>query len=256
MGEERKHTLVRPFALALIVTLACSCGFSALAMGSSIGLKGPHANKYGAPFDYKASGRTSGSANYVYGWEVPYSPGCASTYKSEAKRAAKSLFVSKSLARNKAFSFVIEFLARNLTRHRFCAYVISKASGKTFARAETTWRNYASALQPAPVGSGECQAKRFPDESVYAQVAILGLSCETFEAVAYGADAAKGSVYGRAGFTCTPTAEGAGSTWASAWTGTYYAYSCVSGSELAAFNWGAQYAYVAASTLPTVKPGG
>lgn len=250
------HARPRVFALALVVALGCSCGFAALAAGSSIRLKGPHANKYGTPFEYHASGRTSGSANYVYGWEVPYSPACASTYKSESKRSGKSLFVRRSLARNKPFSFVIEFFARNLTRHRFCAYVIDRSTGKTFARAETTWRNYASGLQPAPVGSGECQAKHFPDESVYAQVAILGLSCETLEAVAYGADAARGSAYSRAGFTCTPTAEGAGSTWMSAWTGTYYAYSCVSGSELAAFNWGAQYAYAPASTLPAVTPGG
>jgi hypothetical protein len=244
------------FVSALVAALVCSFSAAALAAGSSIALSGPHANKYNTPFRYKASGSTSGSANYVYGWEVPYSPACASTYKSESKRSGKSLFVKKSLARNRHFSFAIEFFARNLARHRFCAYLINKGAGTTLARAETTWRNYASALQPAPVGSGECQAKRFPDESAYAQVAVSGVSCEVLESVAYGADAAKGAAYNAAGFTCTPTAEGAGSTWVSAWHGTYYAYSCVSGSELAAFNWGAQYAYVPASTLPTVKPGG
>jgi|GEM_PF-1385985 len=244
-------------ALAASLALSCAAGV-ALAAGSSIALKGPHENKFGTPFHYTASGSTSGSANYVYAWEVPYSPACASTYKAQSKRAGKTLFVHKALARSKRFSFVIEFFARNVTRHRLCAYVINKGSGKTLARAETTWRNYvaASALQPSPVGSGECQAKRFPDESVYAQVAVSNVPCELLESVAYGADAAKGASYSRAGFTCTATAEGAGSMWASAWTGTYYAYGCLTGSQLLAFNWGAQYAYVHASTLPTVKPGG
>jgi hypothetical protein len=231
-------------------------GASALAVGSSIALKGPHENKYGTPFHYTVSGRASGAANYAYGWEVPYSRACANSYKAEAKRGTKTLFVSRALARNKRFTFVVEFFARNLARHRFCVYVVNKRTAKTLARAETTWRNVASALQPAPVGSGECQAKRFPDESVYAQVAISAVACALLEAIAYGADAAKGATYSREGFTCTATAEGSGSAWAAAWTGTYYAYACISGSRLAAFNWGTQYAYVRASTLPLVKPGG
>jgi hypothetical protein len=250
-----KHATVFVSALASALALSCLAG-AGLAAASSIALKGPHVNKYGTPFHYTASGSTSGAANYVYAWEVPYSPACAHTYKAESKRRSKSLFVRKTLAKHKRFSFTIEFFARNVARHRFCAYVINRRTGRTLAHAETTWRNYTSALQPSPVGRGECQAKRFPDESVYAQVAVSDVSCELLESIAYGADAAKGASYGRAGFTCTATAEGAGSQWASAWTGTYYAYGCVSGSQLAAFNWGAQYAYAPASTLPTVKPGG
>src|SRR5438105_6344330 len=243
-------------ALALAIAIGCMLSASALAARTSIALKGPHENKYGTPFHYTASGKTGGAANYVYGWEVPYSPACARSYKSEAKRKPITLFVSRALARNKRFSFVVEFFARNIAQHRFCVYVVNKRNGKTLARAETTWRNVAPALQPAPVGSGECQAKRFPDESVYAQVAVTTVPCELLEAIAYGADAAKGAAYNRDGFTCTATAEGAGSMWASAWTGTYYAYGCVSGSRLAAFNWGAQYSFAPASTLPLVKPGG
>jgi hypothetical protein len=152
--------------------------------------------------------------------------------------------LNRALARNHRFSFVVEFFAHNAGSHRFCAYVVSKRSGKTLARAETTWRNTAPVVQPAPVGSGECPAKRFPDNSVYAQVAIAEVGCEVLESVAYGADAASGAA----------TAEGAGSAWANAWTGTYYAYSCISGSQLAAFNWGRQYAYAPTSTVPLVKP--
>jgi hypothetical protein len=250
------HKRVIVLLSALVAVCACSLAAAALAGATSITLKGPHANKYGTPFQYKASGTTSGSANYAYGWEVPYTPRCASTYKAESKRTPKALFVSRSLARKRHFSFSIEFFARSLAQHRFCAYVINKRTGKTLARAEATWRNYASALSPAPVGSGECQAKRFPDESVYAQVSISGLTCETLESVAFGADAAAGAAYSSAGFACTPTAEAAGSMWAAAWSGTYYAYSCVFGNELAAFNWGMHYSYAPPSTLPLVKPGG
>ncbi len=107
------------------------------------------------------------------------------------------------------------------------------------------------------MGSGQCQAEKFPDQSVFAQIAIAGgASCSALEAVAYGADAARGAAYSRAGFSCAATAEGSGSTWASAWTGTYYAYSCASGAQRLAFNWGTQYAYVPASTLPTISPQG
>jgi hypothetical protein len=82
------------------------------------------------------------------------------------------------------------------------------------------------------------------------------VACELLESVAYGADAAKGAAYSRAGLQCTATAEGAGSAWATAWSGTYYSYSCISGRQLAAFNWGTQYTYAPVSTLPLVKPGG
>jgi hypothetical protein len=254
----RTHTRAGVFltALAALAALACCGSASALAAGSSIGLKGPHLNAYGTPFHYTASGRTEGAANYAVAWEVPYSPACAHTYKSESKRAHITLFARRTLAKNKHFSFVLEFFARNITRHRLCAYVISKQSGATLARGEATWRNYLPTLQPAPVGGGECGARRFPDESVYAQVALSGPTCEALESVAYGADAAKGAAYSRSGFTCTPTTESAGSKWSAAWAGTYYSYACISGNELAAFNWGAQYIFKPPSTVPLVKPGG
>ncbi len=239
----------------------------ALASGTSITLHGPHTNLYNTSFQYTAAGVASGASNYVYGWEVPYSKSCATTYKSEAKRGSLFLFVSQPIAKRKHFSIIIHFHANNTEQHRFCAYVVNKSSGKTFAHAETTWKNYAAGsapgapaagtLQPAPVGEGQCQAKRFPDESAYAQIAIGGgAECSAAESVGYGADGAQGAAYSRAGFSCKGTAEAAGSTWASAWTGTYYVYSCANGAEQVAFNWGLHYAYVPASTLPTITPGG
>ncbi len=245
--------LARVVGAAACATLTFSA--SALAAGSSIALKGPHMNLYGTSFHYTASGHARSSANYVYGWEVPYTPTCASTYKAESKRGETFLFVSKSIAKGKRFSLVINFLARNTERHRFCIYVINKASGKTLARAQTTWTNYAP-LEPTGIGSGDCQAKKFPDESAYAQIDVKVASCETAEKVAYGADAAKGASYKAEDFSCSSTTEGPGSKWASGWTGTYYAYKCTYGKEGVAFNWGTDYAYVPAATLPTVTPGG
>ena len=254
-------------AVFVAFALLLGASASALAAGSSLTLRGPHVNTFGTSFQYTASGATHGGANYAYGWESPFSATCASTYKTESKRSGLALFVSKSLPKNKHFSFVIPFFARNTEQHRFCAYLINKGSGATFAHAATSWKNVpagsspsgsgsAGSLKPTPVGSGQCQAMKFPDESAYAQIAVSGASCTAAESVGFGADAAKGGAYTRAGFSCTGTAEGAGSTWAAAWTGTYYVYSCTSGSEQVAFNWGTDYAYVPASTLPTISPSG
>ncbi len=229
---------------------------SALAASSSIALNGPHTNVYGSSFKYIASGAAKGPANHVWGWEVAYTASCASTYKTEASRGGTFLFVSQAVTRNHHFSVTINFSARNTEKHRFCAYLTNKGSGKTYAHASTTWTNVAAgtggSVQPAPVGSGQCQAKRFPDESAYAQIAISGVTCELAEAVGYGADAAKGASYSSRGYSCTGTAEAAGSMWAAAWTGTYYAYTCSGPGGQFAFNWGTSYAYVPASTLPTI----
>ncbi len=235
---------------------------SALAAGNSLTLQGPHANVEGTPFQYTASGRTGGSANYIVAWEAPYSPTCASKYTAESKRSGIFKFASQTVAKNKHFSVVIHFFAQNLLKHRLCTYVINKSSHATFAHAEASWQNYAApngpssnALQPTEVGSGDCQAKRFPDNSAYAQIAYGGgASCTLAEEVGFGADAAKGAAYNKDGFSCSGTAEGAGSKWVSAWTGTYYVYICTDGGKQIAFNWGTDYAYVPASTLPTITP--
>jgi hypothetical protein len=251
--------------LASVAALALGMSTAALAAGSSLTLHGPHANVEGTPFQYTASGRTGGPANYIVAWEAPYTPTCASKYTVESKRSGTFKFASQAIAKNKHFSTVIHFFAQNLLKHRLCAYVINKSSHATFAHAEASWQNYAapktqtapgsSALQPTEVGSGDCQAKRFPDESAYAQIASSGgASCTLAEEVGYGADGAKGAAYNKDGFSCNGTAEGAGSKWASAWTGTYYDYTCADGAEQVAFNWGTHYAYVPASTLPTITP--
>jgi hypothetical protein len=249
-----------------VCVLALGLSASALAAGSSITLRGPHVNQFGTPFQYTASGATHGKANYIYGWEAPFSTACASTYKAESKRGGLAVFLSKSLAKNASFSIVVQFFARNTEQHRFCAYVVNRATGKTFAHAATSWKNVAAgsspngsssgSLKPTSVGEGQCQAKRFPDESAYAQIAVSATNCTVAESVGYGADAAKGGSYSRVGFSCSGAAEGAGSTWAAAWTGTYYVYSCSSGAAQVAFNWGTNYAYVPASSLPTISPSG
>jgi hypothetical protein len=241
-------------ATLALCALAAPAGASAPT--SSIALRGPHVNRYGVSFQYVASGFARGRANYVAGFESAAAVSCAGTYRAEALRAGASRVLRQSLARNKRFTFTVPFFASKVGAHRLCAYVTNKGSGKTFARAHATWRNSAGSLQPAPVGRSDCGARRFADGSVYAQVAVSGVSCELVESVAFGADAAKGAPYGRAGLSCTATAEGAGSMWATAWTGAYYAYACAAGNELAAFNWGQSYAYGPTANLPLVNPGG
>lgn len=252
-------------ALSLGVALAAAgllTSPAAFASSSSITLVGPHTNVFNTSFHYVASGNARGPANHVWGWEAPIAPSCASTYKSESKRTSKFLFTTKSVSKNKHFSLLINFHANNTASHRFCAYLINSKTGKTYAHAEATWTNVpagstpvSGTLQPTPVGEGMCQAKKYADLAAYAQIAVGGgASCGEAEGAAVGADPAKGAGYSREGYTCTGTAEGAGSTWASAWTGTYYVYSCVNGSRQVAFNWGTQYAYVEASSLPNINP--
>jgi hypothetical protein len=89
-----------------------------------------------------------------------------------------------------------------------------------------------------------CQAQGFADGSVQAQIAVYQTTCVVATgALGQSADYYKGAPYHTIGFTCTATAEGAGSPWTGAWTGTYYAYTCANGSAQAAFNWGRHYSY-------------
>jgi hypothetical protein len=243
-------------AFIVACVLACGYGDRAVAAINSISLVGPHLNKFGTPFRYTVKGTAAGVSDDAYAWEAPYSPSCASSYRAESKRKGLSVLLHRGVPRNRRFSFVLHLVAFKLDRHRLCAYIADRHGGTTLARAEASWRNFVSSLQPAPVGSSECAAKSFPDGSVYAQIAISGMTCEVLEQVAFGADAAKGAAYSRVGFSCTAIARGAGSKWESAWTGTYYSYSCVAGNELAAFNWGPHFAYVPPTTLKLVKPGG
>lgn len=97
-------------------------------------------------------------------------------------------------------------------------------------------------LLPAPLGQGQCEYQEFRDESYQAQIAVYKADCTQADAVGIGAYKARGSGYSADGFTCKATPEGSGSEWASAWTGTYYAYDCKSATAQVAFNWGTQYA--------------
>jgi hypothetical protein len=63
------------------------------------------------------------------------------------------------------------------------------------------------------------------------------------EDAAADAPAANGSTHAWNGFTCAGTKEGAGSTWATAWSSSYVAYRCTYGDEQVAFTWGHDYSY-------------
>jgi hypothetical protein len=96
-------------------------------------------------------------------------------------------------------------------------------------------------LEPSALGAGECQAADLSVGSVFAQIDASHAACSTATDLADQAATAQGSDFAWNGFRCTSTSEGAGSTWASAWTGAYDAYTCADGDEQVAFNWGLHY---------------
>jgi hypothetical protein len=100
-----------------------------------------------------------------------------------------------------------------------------------------------SALQPSPVGYGQCDAAVFPDGSVHAQVAIYDTTCSVATLVVAGSGPAKGAAYHADGYACAVSRETKGSKWSLAWGGAYYAYSCKTASHQVAFNWGTDDTY-------------
>lgn len=249
--------------LMLVVSVAviAASAATAYAAGSSLKLSGAAKNTIGQSFNWTISGFAAGKANRVVAYEQYYKhSGCAATNSGERARESGSTYdvtawLSRSVSPGQHYSVVAKFGARNAGVHGICAYLISHVDGQTYAHGGGWWDNVAASsnngggtttggtLQPAPVGSGQCQAQSFSDGSVYAQIAVSGTDCNTAAAVAQGSDTAKGAPYSSDGFSCTATQEGPGSAWSSAWGGTYYAYSCANGSEQVAFTWGTDYTY-------------
>jgi hypothetical protein len=115
--------------------------------------------------------------------------------------------------------------------------------GPIYTYDQTVGTSSATPFAPAPLGSGECQATRLPDGSTYAQIALSNAACAAVAYVAADAPTADGAGYTSNGYACTATKEGSGSTWASAWSGTYYAYVCTFGNQQLGFTWGKDYVY-------------
>lgn len=90
-------------------------------------------------------------------------------------------------------------------------------------------------LLPTTVDKGECQAARFADKSVYAQIAVARATCAQVPNVAAGADHARGSSYSAAGFACVATAPQPSNGY---WVSSYVSYNCRNGEDQIAFNWG------------------
>jgi hypothetical protein len=249
------------FILFAALALIAASSSAAYAASNSLKLSGAAQNTLGQNFNWTIRGFAGEDANRVVAYEQFYKhSGCASTYLAERARQSKPSY-AVTLWLNQAahghYSLVAEFGADHAGVHGICAYLINRSTGHTYAHAGGWWDNVAApegggsttpppssgALQPTPVGSGECQAEQFSDGSVYAQIAVSNTTCDVAATVAQGADSAQGAPYASDGFSCTATAEGPGSTWSSAWGGTCYAYSCADGSEQVAFNWGADYTY-------------
>ena len=121
--------------------------------------------------------------------------------------------------------------------------VVISGGGGGSASAGTDHYGPGNTLLPSPLGDGQCEYQEFVDHSYQAQIAVYQANCTQADEVGIGAYRARGKAFSADGFTCKATAEGAGSQWASAWTGTYYAYDCKSGAVQVAFNWGPTYAY-------------
>jgi len=146
--------LCRGFLIALgaLCLIAVPAGVSQAAQnhfrsgGDSLRLSGPKTNKLDASFSYTISGMASGSANYLVAWEQYYpQSGCAKTYAAESTRVflpytyGLTLFLSKSVSEN--FSASESFAALHPGKHGMCAYLISLASGDTYAYAGAFWTN-------------------------------------------------------------------------------------------------------------------
>jgi hypothetical protein len=248
------------FILVAALALLLASSTAAYAASNSLKLSGAAKNTLGQDFNWTIAGFAGGDANRVVAYEQYYKhSGCAETYSAERARLSESSY-AVTLWLNRAvhghYSLVAQFGADHAGVHGICAYLINRHSGHTYAHGGGWWDNVAAsegggsttapssgALQPAPVGSGECQAEEFSDGSVYAQIAVSDTTCDVAATVAQDADSAQGAPYTSDGFSCTATAEGPGSAWSSAWGGTYYAYSCADGSEQVAFNWGTDYTY-------------
>jgi hypothetical protein len=251
------------FILVAVLAMLVASSTSAYAADNSLKLSGAAKNTLGQNFNWTISGFAGGGANRVVAYEQFYKhAGCASTYAAEKGRLSESsyavtLWLNRAVGQHGHYSLVAQFGAAHAGVHGICAYLINRVTGQTYAHAGGWWDNVAAtgadgsttpapssgALQPAPVGSGQCQAEGFSDGSVYAQIAVSNTTCDVAATVAQEADSAEGAPYTSDGFSCTATAEGAGSAWSSAWGGTYYAYSCADGSDQVAFNWGTDYTY-------------
>jgi hypothetical protein len=250
------------FILVAALALLAASSTAAYAASNSLELSGAAKNTLGQNFNWTIRGFAGGAANRVVAYEQFYKKsGCAETYLAERARVSKpsyavTLWLNQAVGPHAHYSLVARFGADHTGVHGICAYLINRRTGDTYAHAGGWWDNVAAtegggsttppssgSLQPAPVGSGECQAQQFSDGSVYAQIAVSNTSCGVAASVAQDADSAQGAPYASDGFSCTATAEGAGSAWSSAWGGTYYAYSCADGSEQVAFNWGTDYTY-------------
>lgn len=115
--------------------------------------------------------------------------------------------------------------------------------GQIYTYDEVIGAPSAATLDPASLGNGQCQARALSDGSTFAQIAVSDAACDAVYHVANAAASAAGSDYTSNGYVCVATPEGAGSEWAAAWSGTYYAYRCTFGEQRLAFTWGKDYIY-------------
>jgi len=183
--------LRRRLILATALALLVASSTAAYAASNSLELSGAAKNTLGQDFNWTIRGFGGGDANRVVAYEQFYKhSGCASTYLGEKARLSKpsyavTLWLNQAVGPHAHYSLVAQFGADHAGVHGICAYLINRRTGETYAHAGGWWDNVAATggdgsttapssgrLQPAPVGSGQCQAEQFSDGSVYAQIAV------------------------------------------------------------------------------------
>lgn len=88
------------------------------------------------------TGTASGAANFVVsGEQLGSTPACASTLVAEQSRATFTRWPTGNGAVHGHFRLVAKFYSQNHLRHAFCAYLINRVTGHTYAHAANYWSN-------------------------------------------------------------------------------------------------------------------
>lgn len=124
---------VRWFVAAIAVVLVCAA--TALAASSKVKVHAPKSVKIGTTYSVTTTGRASGKANFLVGFE---NGPCKKTYAAEYNTYGTAAVPLSTPVKGK-FSKKLMFSAGSAGRHYFCAYLINRKTTKTYAHAHAHW---------------------------------------------------------------------------------------------------------------------
>jgi len=130
---------LRWFAVACLAALAFAA--TALAAGSSLKVHAPKSVKLTKHYTVKVSGKASGHANFVVGWEVAGHK-CKSNYAAEYHFLANPTSAPVSQSVTGPFSFTAGFTAAHTGKAYFCAYLINQTTTHTYKHAFKHWKEH------------------------------------------------------------------------------------------------------------------